>query len=276
MLIGLASVVWACSEPPEEPNYVAKLGDSYLLSEELDFALENAPLSLDSLQAKAQVVDNWVRNELLLQEANRKNFDTDPEVRNRLRDSERSILVAWVVSQLHENAQEPSELEIRNYYEDNVSKLALREPFVRVRFLSTSDSLAALEARKQLTDMLNAESPDSLWQSAIDRFASDREAASTLSANYYPASRLLRSNPTVFRSLQGRTRPFVGPIVKEGDVFQVFQLVEQIPEGSSPKLDWIRNEVRNILWIRKRKQLVTREVQNLRNKALSSGSLQIK
>jgi len=233
-------------------------------------------MSLDSLQAKTQVIDNWVRNELLLQEARRIDLSTDPDVRSRLRDSERSILVSWVISQLHEQAEEPNENEIRSYYQNNLPKLSVREPFLRVRFLSTKDSLSAVNARGALLNLNESNSPDSLWQSYIDRFAVDREASSTLSANYYPASRLLRSYPGIFRLLQGRTSSFVGPIVKEDGEYQVFQLVDQVKEGATPKLDWIREEIRNILWIRQRKQLVTQEVQKLRNKALSSGDLRIK
>lgn len=274
--IALCVAIVSCSSPEEEPDYVARLGDSHLLKEEVDFALENIPMSLDSLQAKTQVIDNWVRNELLLQEAKRIDLTTDPEVRSRLRDSERSILVSWVISQLHERAEEPSEAEIRTYYQNNLSKLSVREPFLRVRFLSTKDSLSAVNARGVLVEINDSNSPDSLWQSYIDRFAVDREASSTLSANYYPASRLLRSYPGIFRLLQGRTSSFVGPLVKEDGEFQVFQLVDQVKEGATPKLDWIREEISNILWIRQRKQLVTQEVQKLRNKALSSGDLRIK
>ena len=55
---------------------------------------------LDSADAAAQIVEQWVTNQLLFQEATSRGLRGDPEVQRLLADNERSVLVNALMQRL--------------------------------------------------------------------------------------------------------------------------------------------------------------------------------
>ncbi|MEM6334950.1 MAG: peptidyl-prolyl cis-trans isomerase [Bacteroidota bacterium] len=264
----------ACgSEEATEDDFVARLGDVYLLETEVETALASMPPGLDSQLVRQQYIEQWMTNELLAQEALKQELMDDPDVQRQVRESQRSILITELVSRLQETAQSPSELEIQAYFDANVNNLRLREPFARLRYLSTADSASAVAAREMLLTLGRRSNPDSLWQAEVIAQASDSEGAMVLSTNYFPMSRLFRAQPELAQTLRRIGPGEVAPLVKSGDLFHVFQLAERAPTGTAPQLDWVREEVRQHLMISARRQMYIDKVQRLRTEALAAGQL---
>ena len=158
--------------PPE--GYVARVGDIYLMQDETHAALDNLPPRLDSTEARRQFIDQWVTNELLFQEALRLNLRTREDVQRRLEESERSVLIDALVSQLFEEETEtPFPAEIRAYFERHKEQLRLREPFARVRYLFTTEADSAQIARSVLQQAPPPAASDSIWALLVSRFAED-------------------------------------------------------------------------------------------------------
>ena len=276
LLVGLVGllVVSACTsdEPPE--SYVARVGDHYLRQEQLERRLQGLPPALDSSQARQQVIDQWVTRTLLLQEAQRLNLENDPEVRRQLEQQRRSTLVTAMTNRLHEAADvSPTEDEIRTYFEQHREQLRLREPYVRIRYLSTTQIDSVRTVRTMLRSMDPA-TRDTAWSRLVRRFAADPDRALTLSEKFMPAGRLpslLPYSADQVSSLQDGT---LAPIVEARERYHLIELVERVPEGSAPRLAWVRDEIQQRLKIENRKQMYAREVQRLRNRARADNLLE--
>ncbi len=276
LLLPLALVFASCKSEPPEVNYIARVGDQLLTSEDLGPLFRVFSNGQDSSEAMEQIAEEWVKNELIAQEAIRRGLRNDPEVLRQLEENERSVLVSTFVSRLfQEETLNPSEEEIEAYYARNADQLALREDYVRVRFLSTSNADQAEQARLLLRDATVANNADSLWPSLVERFATDKEASMVLSSNFYPRSVLFPS--AQLKDMVTRLNlNQISPVIQEGNIYQFVQVAERRNAGSIPELSWIEDELKQRLTIEARKQMLARQVQRLRTEALAREDLEIK
>ena len=277
VLVWLALTLAGCGQEAAVPDYVARVGDRYLTREELSAALESHPFLQDSTEAQQQIIEQWVNNELLYQEARRRKLRNDPDVRRLLEENERSVLISAYVNRLFEDeAVTPSPEALQTYFEQHRDQLRLREPFVRVRYLSNADADSAMAARRALLQINRTPNPDSAWTALVHRYADDPDGALGLSQSYFPESRLFTAQPAIQEELRGLSDGDVSPLIEYDGVYHVLQLVDRVPPGYVPELAWIENELKQRLTIEARKQMYARQVQRLRNEALARENLEIK
>ena len=162
--------------------------------------------------------------------------------------------------------QAPTEQEVRTYFERHRKQLTLREPYVRVRHLSTADKDSAQAARRELFGTREAET-DSVWARLTREYAKHPLRARQTADQYVPESRLFAQQPYLRDELSALREGEVAPVIQDNNRFHVLQLVQRADEGSVPKLEWVEGEIRRRLRIRHRKQMYAREVQRLRNRA---------
>ena len=269
LLLSTLVLTSGCGQQTSPETYVAQVGDAYLMQEEVNAALENLPSRLDSAEARRQFIDQWVTNELLFQEALRRNLRAQDAVQRRLAESERAVLIDALVSELFEETSEAlSPTEIRAYFELHKEQLRLHEPFVRVRYLYTANADSARRARTLLQQTPSANA-DSAWALLSARFSEDAALSQSLASNYFPESRLFMEQ-TMLRERLAQMRPGeIAPLIEDDEQRHLLQLADRVPAGTLPELPWIEEQVRRQLTIDTRKQMYERQVQRLRTEALS-------
>ncbi|BBM69506.1 peptidyl-prolyl cis-trans isomerase [Rhodothermus marinus] len=281
LLLALALLSWlGCQEKPPPPDVVARVGQAYLTREELARALQLLPVQMDSTEASQQVIEQWITNQLLYQEALRRGLRNDPEVQRLLEENERSVLISALLERLYQEEEagaegQPGPAEVQAYYERYKEQLRLREPYVRVRYLHTTREEDARTVHRTLREATAVS--DSLWEALVDRYADNPEEARLLASRYFPASRLFTAAVlTPLREALQRLRDGdVAPIIEIDGHYHVLQLVERLPAGTLPELRWIYDEVAQQARIQARKQIYARLVQRLRNEARVRGELEL-
>ncbi len=270
LIVGLA-----CEQPPPKPDYVARVGDSYLTRAEVYATLSALPRVQDTTEAQQQIVEQWVTNELIFQEARRLRLRDDPDVRRMLEKSERSVLISAYVSRLFtDEAATPTPADIQAYYEQHGEQLRLREPYVRLRYLATVDPDSARLAHTLLRQSLPG--ADSTWEALVFRFAEDPDGSMGLTHTYSAESQLFTAMPEVRSALARLKKGELAPLFQAGGRYHVLQLVDRAPPGTLPRLPWVEEELERRLEIETRKQLYARQVQRLRTEALAHETLEIR
>jgi parvulin-like peptidyl-prolyl isomerase len=265
VLLGI--VLSGCESQTPPSSYIARVGDHYLQKDDLNRMLNGMGPVPDSTQAREQVIGQWVENTLLLREAERLNLAEDPEVKRRLQEQRQNALVTALKNRIYKDIdQAPTEQEVRTYFERHRKQLTLREPYVRVRHLSTADKDSAQAARRELFGTREAET-DSVWARLTREYAKHPLRARQTADQYVPESRLFAQQPYLRDELSALREGEVAPVIQDNNRFHVLQLVQRADEGSVPKLEWVEGEIRRRLRIRHRKQMYAREVQRLRNRA---------
>ena len=277
LLAVLLLAIAGCGEKPVRSDYVARVGDQYLTESEVSESLEALNLDGTGVQARQQIIEQWVSNALLYREAQRRDLASEPAVRDLLREQERSVLVGEITTRLYQQAlPEPAETDIRDYYDQNRQQLRLREPFVRLRYLSTRQPGVAQTVRDELGALQDGPDADSIWTELVQQHASEPELSLQLADAHYPKSRLFGHRPAVRSQLAALEPGTVASVFRADSLYHVLQLVERTPAGTIPPLSWVEPQIRQRLTIRARKQMYTREVQRLRNEAQAQDALDIR
>ena len=274
--VGLASIglffsfmLWAgCTSSPEPASYVARVGNSLLTQGEVNALIQDRPVFLDSVDAVSQIVEQWVTNELLYQEALSRGLRGDPDVQRLLADNERSVLIDALVSRVlaAEMNDGPDESAIQTYYEQHREKLALREPFVRVRHLIYENQDSAEAARAGLqASLLSPVLPEG-----------GRLASGLSDDAFYPERQMFAATPGLGEVVANLDIGDVHDVFEMDSTFHVVQLMDRLETGAVPSIDMVRREIRDRVAIDIRKQLYARQVERLRTRALAREELEVR
>lgn len=265
----------ACDREPAPEHYAARVGSAYLTEAELRDALTLLPAGADSAEARQQLLEEWVTNEVLSQEALSRGLREKPEVERVLRENEQSVLIAALIDELLDEQNGITFAEVGGYFEANEERFRLREPFVRVRYLRAASRDSAQVAREALQQAVRANAVDSLWPGIAMRFAEDAAASSALADQYVPVSDLFANTPALAERAGVMGPNEIAPVLEADGAFHVIQLVARAEEGTLPELAWVEADVRRRVAVQRRKQSIGRQVQRLRTEAQARGALDI-
>ena len=261
---------------PGGGEVVARVGEAALTEGDLLEALGDAPAGLDSATARAQVVEQWVQRELLVQEARRQGLDDDPDVRRLVAEAERSALEAAALESFFASAPAaPSDADLEAYYRENRDALALREPYVRLRHLRLADPTRAAEAQASVERAVASSVPDSLFALAAAEYADDPEGAVALASEYVSEGRLLGLDEALGERVAALPAGAQVATVPVGRTVHVVQVVDRVPAGTVPPLRLIRDELAERLAVQMRRDAEARLLQRLRAEARSRGRLEL-
>lgn len=265
-----------CGGNEPRQDYLARVGDAYLTDEDMGAALQGLNPGDDTTEVRQQIIEQWVTNELLFQEAQRRGLAQDEEVRRLLQENERSVLISALLSQLYDEAStDPTPEEVQAYYERTKEQLRLREPFVRIHYLFTPNEDSAQAARQQVQQALASGTLAGAWPTLAARFSADPSMSLDLAANLYPEARLLSGHPAVLSRLQRMGNGELAPVLASNGYYHVVHLEQRVPAGTIPELAWVEDEVRQRVVVQSRKQMYARQVQRLRNEALARETLDL-
>ena len=263
-----------CSSDDGPEDFVAKVGSSYLTSAEIQRSLENQTAFLDSADAVSQIVERWVTNELLYQEALSQGLRGDPEVQRLLVDNERSVLISALVNKMTTEDLEggPDDDAIRTYYKQNRDQLALREPYVQIRHLVFTSPDSAAIFRRSVAAM----GTGALGKAQFARLAAIYGMDGLNPDTYYPQSQLFSAIPGLVEAISKLSPGQTLPVVTDGGRYHIFQLIRRLESGSVPAMELIIDDLRAKVSIQLRKQLYGRQVEQLRTRALARNELEVK
>jgi len=139
VLIFIALVFYSCSSPENEDTQdrlLAKVGSKTLYISEMEGMFPEGTTSEDSSLVLKNYVDRWVRETVILNEAE-KNAPKDLDINQLVRDYRASLLRAHyekvLVSELLDSTI--TQIELENFYEKNQHLYELQKPIVRCFFI---------------------------------------------------------------------------------------------------------------------------------------------
>lgn len=272
----LLAGILGCQSPELDDPHVARVGDAYLTRSSLQASMTRLAVGLDTTEVSRQLIDHWVTSELLYQEARRLRLETRADIREKLEESERAVLIQSIVELYHTQEEATlSPIEISTYFESNKENMRLLEPFVQVRHFHTTDSDSARMAANLLNQATRSEA-DSVFDYLAMRFAVDAVAAAALARNFYPERSLFVTRPAIRNVLGALTPGRTARVIESDTTWHVLQLVDRAPEGSLPELIWIEDHLREQLLIQWRKQNYASAVQKLRTEADARDDIEIR
>lgn len=197
---------------------------------------------------KKEIVQEWVNNELLYQEALKLKIDRDPEIVSILNNSKRNLLRNELLERSLSDVKAPEDKELQKYYEDHKKNFILHEREFKVRY-------AAFDTRKDAEDFWKKVKARMGFSELTIEMSKDPSARSggdigTLSEDMV--------EPSVWESINATAKKY--GLVKISDPFKVSTgwaclIVDDIYEaGSAKPLDTIREQVLDMYMVDKREE----------------------
>lgn len=235
LAVSLVPFLFACGGPGGSPRerVLAEVNGERITEADFDREAENLPPYmrpiLETPNGKRQFLESLITRDLLLQEAMRRGIDRRPEVRSRLGQARRSIVLEALLREVAEKAPGLSEEAMRKHYEENRENYEAGDR-VRIRQILYRDrALAEAAARKakagepfeQLMGAAEAAGEKASDLGFVERGETDREFEEAAFAA--PAN-----------SVIGPVRTVYG--------YHLLQVLEKKPAGQKP-FEEVREEI---------------------------------
>lgn len=263
VLLNVALLVTQCrlfstSEDPD--TVVARVNQSALTVDELEAEMEAAALSGATLQMRKDWVSDWIRTELLYQEALRLDFDSEEETARELNRMRRDHLANVVLEHvIADSSLEVTDEEVTDYFETHRQEFITNEPELRLSVIVLPDETTARQVRNQLAR----------GRGTFEELARTRSIHPS-SANGGDLGFLKRADISdvsvqeIVFSLN--TGQISRPVLSESGSF-IFRVVDRRGAGTLPPLDEVRGEIVNRVLRDRRRELVRQFVDVLRQTA---------
>lgn len=222
----------SCNKPETPETYVARVNDSYLSESELQDMVDS---QFVSDKYKSAIIKNWVRQEILYQEAVKQGITDLKDFKRSIENSKKELAASILLEKFANSAQQiatPEELE--NYYSENQSSFRL--PF-NSYFLNRATFKDRESAVMFRTDVIV-----NSWQKAVEK---SNQSASLANLNQEDLVSEQDIYPTRLIGILEGLYPLEISIVIPDDksYYTVVQLLDKYPAQSIPPFKAVKNEV---------------------------------
>lgn len=241
-------------------NVVASVGSKMLYRTDLLNLVNEQTSQADSATIVSQFVTDWVKKELLIQEASQLRSINQAEIEQKIADYRFSLMSYEYQKQRIRQLLDTviSDKEIKTYYEVNQENFFLRQNILRGRFIKLSKEAPKKESVKRWIKSSRPQDLAELRDYAF-QFANNY---SIEDSTWLRFNDLIKSSPfsTITNQIQFlRTTSYK----EESDSLYLYLLKInefKISEQPSP-LSYVKEEIRNIL-LNKRKVQLAKEIEN--------------
>jgi hypothetical protein len=268
LFIGLTGCTSATLQ--EEPTTLAKVGNKVLYLSEVKQTVPEYIFATDSATVVKNYIDQWIRNQVLLDEAVRLGLDRIPLIQDRINNATRDILVAELRNQIQLNSlpQSVSEEEVAQFYTTNRDMFVLNERHVKVRHLFNTNSELLETAREDLI-------AGTLWVEVVNKYATDVEYSLQTDKQLVAVNQAFSGQPTLKSFLGVIGLNEVSPITQEAGYYHFIQIVEDRPAGDHPELPYVFDKIQEWLKLDRSRRAFKTYEQNLLVQAEANGEIVI-
>lgn len=148
----LTLLLFACNdEKPNTTPVVATSGSAQLHLDELHNMIPQHPSLLLSSAQVQNLIQRWVEEELVYQQALSEDFDKIPEVKEKIYEQVKNYLVALYLKDKVDAVIEVTEEEIQSYYDSNSSEFIRPFNYYNVKLMLANSYAKANELRRLVT-----------------------------------------------------------------------------------------------------------------------------
>lgn len=223
----LVVALWlGCGRPRDGGPAVARVGDAVLTRADLESQIPDGEVA--AAGQRRQAVEDWVRQELLYQEAHAQHLDDDPRVRKILEQAGRDLVVAAFLDQTFEDRQlEVSPAEVERHYNTHASEFRRTDAEIRAQHILLGSRRDATALRQELLQGVRFEAK--ARELSLDRATT----ASGGDLGYFTAD----EQPELWAACANLEPGELSQIVATEQGFHILLLVDHQDPGSLRSLD---------------------------------------
>eukprot|EP01156_Anaeramoeba_ignava_P010161 Anaeramoba_ignava/a478997_10.p3 GENE.a478997_10~~a478997_10.p3 ORF type:complete len:274 (+),score=47.91 a478997_10:2054-2875(+) len=137
ILIGFLFV--ACSKEKSKTDYIARVNDSYLPTDEVAKIIKVQNLNMSDSHIGKSIVTKWVKEEIIYQKAKKEHFDKDQNIKRKVENYYRSLVVDEYLKYHFQSNVTISNQEIEDYYNNNKEMFQLQNDALKISHVFVED-----------------------------------------------------------------------------------------------------------------------------------------
>jgi hypothetical protein len=223
---------------------LARVGDSYLYKSDLDSYKNSGFSNTDSLAFVEQYIQNWAKEELLLEKALLNINQEELEIEKRIEDYRRSLLIHAYEQRLIQQSLDTliQQQSLNSYYNQHSDDYVLAEKIVKVMFVKASNMAPKLDSLQEWVfdkDSIEADKIEAYCHQYAKRF-------------YYNADEWLTWSdfknviPSEFDISILETQKNTMSLKDSLDVYLI-RLYERQEQGEIAPIEYVQEEIKSIL-----------------------------
>jgi hypothetical protein len=257
----LLALMSSCEPSPvsDKGAVLAKAYGNYLYESDLADIIPDGTSTRDSLLLTKNFIDNWIKNRLLIHQAERNLTPNQLDFSDELEEYRNSLIIFAYESELiKQNLDTVVEFsEIEKYYLENISNFSLKHNIVRAIYVGVPYQADEVSIFRDLM-----ENPDTLLLDSLDYYA--RQFAVSYQLNdetWLRFDQLLNLIPieTYNQELFLKTNSFIE--IDDGPVTYLLLIRDYMVSESLSPLELVHNNIKNII-LNKRKRLLISNMKN--------------
>jgi len=143
IILAIILLVFSCKREEKVENAVARIGNKYLLEEDIANRIPSNLNKTDSILYRSNLIKNWATEQLLLIKAKINIDDKNNEIKNLVKTYEKELFIdkykqAVLQQELDTIIQDE---EIENYYEQNKDIYKLNEKLIQLKYIHFNKNL---------------------------------------------------------------------------------------------------------------------------------------
>jgi parvulin-like peptidyl-prolyl isomerase len=247
--------------PQKEGEVIARVNEEVLAEKDLEAILPSAQKSSISLEQKRDYVRRWIENQILYQEAKKKRIDQDENIKWRIDQAVRNIIIEGFLEKELQARVAVLEEEIKRTYQENKNMFKREQDEVRLsRILVKNIAEAGLVGVR----MQGGESFDQVAkQMSLDEVTKEKGG----DIGYVPLSNI---PPPFYEAV---TKLKIGELstpIQTDYGFVIIMLTDRKEKDSIKEYEQVKEEITDSLTLTKREK----ELENLFNELKKSAKVE--
>ncbi len=257
IVIGLTSCMNSNKSGQEKP--VARVNDIYLYPSDLNNRIPKGISAEDSSRTARRLIEEWVREKLLLSRAEQYLSADQKDVEKQLEEY-RSSLLTFIYKQklLSQNLDTlVTDQELQSYYDENASNYILDADVVKVNYIKVPVDAPQMNDVKRWYKSELPEDLDNLEKYCIS-YASNYMIHGEKwyrFVNLIDATPLKVTNPGTYLNSNKNIE------ISDSSFFYFIHIIDRVREGQVAPLNFIKDDIRSVI-INKRKIMFMEDLEN--------------
>ncbi|MCB0505286.1 MAG: peptidyl-prolyl cis-trans isomerase [Cyclobacteriaceae bacterium] len=261
------------TKPPEKKP-VARVHNAYLYETDLEGIVPEGTSKTDSAGRVAIYINNWVRKQLLIDEAKAKIDFDEADIQRKILDYRYSLIAyqyqAYYINQhLDKNV---SEEEIQEYYNANLDNFPLKQNIIRGKYVKMASSVPKIGDVKKLIFSTQEKNKEKLQELCFG-YAANYTLEDSVWINF---DDLVKGSP--FAEIPNTVQFLRNRKYAEAsdDTYKYFLVITEYKKTDDiAPLDVVRDQIRDII-INKRKIALAKDLEKeVYNEAIKQNSFEI-
>ena len=257
----------------EDDDVMARVYEKYLYSSELEKLIPAGTSPKDSLMLAKNFINNWVRQNLVIHQAERNLTEEQMDFEQQLESYRNSLIIYQYEKLLVEQKLDTvvSERQIQEYYEENQHNFELRENVLICNYIILDEGT---EIKEKITDLLKSDEEaaqeqilflcDSL---GLDCYLNNQ--------NWISFSELSRQIPIKTMDEENFIRNKSYSEIKEDPFIYLLRIRDFKIEGESPPVNYVKDDIKRVILNKRKTSLIKQMEEDMFNAALQKNEIDI-